>query len=635
MGDRKIIAVIMGHIMAEYTSDVLEGIIVQAKALGYNVAVFSLFSLSDELTPHQHGEENIYKLINFDKIAGVIFGDNFIWSSGVRNRVSEMLRKYAGGRVVCINSDGSCGFENIIHSEQKSFSAIVDHMIEVHGMKKICCLTGFKGNRIAEERLEGYINSMNAHNLEIKDEYLVYGDFWKESARRLAEDIAEGRIEKPEAVVCASDIMAISLCSALYEHGILVPDDIAVTGYDASYEAYENNPSVTTVSESMGHIGAECVCRLHKIISGEDVVPCVDEKTNIIRGLSCGCGKDIDYMMSYSSKVSAEREVNDRYQNSVMIENLTASNSLDECLTIIFENIYLLNSNIKQFVLCLDENWDRFSENDDEYIRDGYAKNMCVKMYYSPEKGFILNEKFSSADMFPPQLLEENNPVCCYFSPLHFGDRCLGYTVFKYGKDSECAGRIFCLWIKNINTALEYLRVKERMNVINNRMYISSIRDSLTGIYNRQGYKIFSKEAFAKSQKEHKKLLLIVADLDRLKYINDNFGHSEGDNAIITMAQAIQSCDGNGEKCFRTGGDEYAVLGCGDYGDDMEEYCRQRINGYLGRYNDTSGKEYDVEASIGIFLGYTDEYRNIEECYAIADKLMYDNKLARRKNRVN
>ena len=90
MTDRNI-AVIVGHSLMEYHGNLLEGIISQAKKLGYNVLVFSLFSITDEITPYQLGEENIYRLINFNKIAGIVFMDISIWADQMRSRVYEYV----------------------------------------------------------------------------------------------------------------------------------------------------------------------------------------------------------------------------------------------------------------------------------------------------------------------------------------------------------------------------------------------------------------------------------------------------------------------------------------------------------------------------------------------------------------
>ena len=100
------------------------------------------------------------------------------------------------------------------------------------------------------------------------------------------------------------------------------------------------------------------------------------------------------------------------------------------------------------------------------------------------------------------------------------------------------------------------------------------------------------------------------------------------------IAQALQSSSGNSEKCARTGGDEFVIIGCYDYVDEAPGFYKQRIEGYLARYNEISLKDYSVEASIGCFCGYVDEYKSVDECYKIADKLMYKSKIERKKQRT-
>ena len=629
---RKNIAVIVGHSLMEYHGNLLEGIIAQAKKLDYNVLVFSLFSITDEITPHQLGEENIYRLINFNEIAGIVFVDTSIWAVSMRNRVYEYIMENFTGPVICANSNAPRECFNQRIDEIKTFSNMIEHLITCHGMKKIYCLTGFMGNELAENRLEAYRYAMEKHGLEVKDSYVFYGDFWEASAKKLAKDIADGKIERPEAVVCGNDSMAISLTNALIERGIVVPGDIAVTGYDAVSEAYENIPSITTYKESFANYGVRCVCRHKGIIAGDKAEPLFTDEGYIVDGESCGCKKNMVTAKLFSKLIHDKREREELIHAGGMIEKLTVANSLDQCLRYISEHFYLLAS-ISEIAVCFDDKWNTFSENDSEYTSYGYSKNVTMRLYTKLPHADLYNVSFPSAEMVPPPM-REDKPYCCYFVPIHFGDRCFGYVAIKYKSDSESHDKVLRTWIKNVNTALEYLRVKERYDVINRRLYIGSIRDSLTGIYNRHGYMQFSEELFALAKAMHRKLMIIVVDLDRLKHINDTFGHAEGDNAITIVAQALQSSSGNSEKCARTGGDEFAIVGCYDYMDEAPEYYRQRIEGYLSRYNEISQRGYRVEASVGCFCDYVDEYKNVDECYAIADRLMYQSKTERKRLRT-
>ncbi len=80
--------------------------------------------------------------------------------------------------------------------------------------------------------------------------------------------ILSGKLEKPDAVVCGSDIMAVSFTDALIKGGLIkgglrVPEDIAVTGFDASMDVYQFNPSITSCKHPNYQLGAEAFRRLY------------------------------------------------------------------------------------------------------------------------------------------------------------------------------------------------------------------------------------------------------------------------------------------------------------------------------------------------------------------------------------
>ena len=100
----------------------LNGIISQAKILGYNVLVLSLFSITDEITPNQLGEENIYRLINFNELDGIVFMDISIWASEMRRRIYDFIMDNFSGSVICANSNDPRNCLNQRIDELKTFS---------------------------------------------------------------------------------------------------------------------------------------------------------------------------------------------------------------------------------------------------------------------------------------------------------------------------------------------------------------------------------------------------------------------------------------------------------------------------------------------------------------------------------
>ena len=315
-----------------------------------------------------------------------------------------------------------------------------------------------------------------------------------------------------------------------------------------------------------------------------------------------------------------------------MQESLMAIESFDEFTQWLVEHIYLIR-NAEALALCVNKDWDLFVEDDNDYLREGYQKEMKEMLFWYNETE-KRNVMFDSADLYPPGMLLEERPVACFFNAIHFEDRCLGYHVVRFDNDEESFPENgYHTWVSSLGVSLEFMRMQERMQLMYNRAFANSVRDGMTGLYNRQGYEMYSKEVFKTAKERGTRLLVVVADLDNLKVINDSYGHAEGDNAITVAARALQTCCGNGEYCVRSGGDEFIIFGTYDYDNAIPIFYRSRIDGYLARYNSSSEKPYTVGMSTGFFIDFVDDYDDIDQCFKIADERMYANKLSRKKGR--
>ncbi|MFR4477240.1 MAG: GGDEF domain-containing protein [Ruminococcus callidus] len=129
-------------------------------------------------------------------------------------------------------------------------------------------------------------------------------------------------------------------------------------------------------------------------------------------------------------------------------------------------------------------------------------------------------------------------------------------------------------------------------------------------------------------------VIIISADLDGLKHINDTYGHTEGDNAISTVGKALMTSAIQGEVCSRFGGDEFTVAGViADMDDNYFESFRERFREYLRQYNQISRKHYLVESSIGFCFQKLEDEIDLDQMIKIADDRMYEDKVQRRKAR--
>ena len=630
---RKTIAVIAADVSNDYMNRILVGVSEQSKVLGYDVYAFIMSFSLDGDSLIQNGEENIFTLIKNNVIDGVLLlAGNFAGQTLIENIQDQIIS--LGVPVLAVDYDYDfC--ESIYAEDSAIIEEMTDHLIEHHGCKKLMCLTGPEGNTPALSRLKGFVRSMNKHGFDVNDENVVYGDFWKPAAQRLANEIAGGKRPVPDGIVCANDVMAMNLCNALISGGIKVPEQVRITGYDGSREAVENIPSISTVYPENSHLGASAICRLHKMMTGEDAEPTDIKRGSLILAQSCGCSDGLSFLVRQREfhHKNVERYEN-FYNKSGMMEGLMIAESFEELLKKIDEFTYVLNG-IDTYMLCLCKNWDDFEDkNDSEYLKNGYTPTMEVRMVINDNTPEFINYEYESEGIIPPLMKKYSAEPSFYFLfPVHFMDRCFGYSIIKFTDVRLAISMVFAHWNRNINIALEFLRVRTKLMSMNQRISMSSIRDTLTGIYNRKGFKRFSDTMFKRAQTEHKQFFVMMADLDMLKHINDNFGHIEGDNAIIVAANALNTCCKNSEICCRIGGDEYAVVGVGEYDDEVIDEYFSYVEDYCDRYNASSGKGYKVGVSLGFYCDIPDEYMKIDSFLSIADERMYENKFIRKKNR--
>jgi diguanylate cyclase (GGDEF)-like protein len=175
----------------------------------------------------------------------------------------------------------------------------------------------------------------------------------------------------------------------------------------------------------------------------------------------------------------------------------------------------------------------------------------------------------------------------------------------------------------------EMSKSMEQMKQRNHELDLISGYDALTGLANLRGFM----DQIGKMRPVEGKLhsCMIYADLDHLKEINDTWGHKEGDYAIETAGQILKKCLRETDIVGRIGGDEFLALVITD-SNTVVENLGERIRKACEEINESSGKPFYVELSVGM-IGFdygTDT--NIQTIIAQADTKLYENKKFRKKS---
>lgn len=127
------------------------------------------------------------------------------------------------------------------------------HLIE-NGHKDIAIIAGNLFKTTAKARFDGFVKAMNEANLLVRPEWICENDFEPEAGYESMNQLLR-LAEKPTAVVCACDTIALGAISAIGEKGLSVPHDISVIGYDNIHSSRFYSPPLTTIHQSKTRLG--------------------------------------------------------------------------------------------------------------------------------------------------------------------------------------------------------------------------------------------------------------------------------------------------------------------------------------------------------------------------------------------
>jgi diguanylate cyclase (GGDEF)-like protein len=155
-----------------------------------------------------------------------------------------------------------------------------------------------------------------------------------------------------------------------------------------------------------------------------------------------------------------------------------------------------------------------------------------------------------------------------------------------------------------------------------------SIRDDLTGLLNRRGFFTIAEKQCEIANRNDLNLSFLFIDIDKMKAINDEFGHKTGDEALIDSANILKNSFRSSDIITRIGGDEFVVIVM-ETPETKVETLTNRLKANLRSHNLKANKPYTLSLSMGL-TQYTHENPcSVDELITLADKLMYEQKKER------
>jgi DNA-binding LacI/PurR family transcriptional regulator len=169
--------------------------------------------------------------------------------------------------VVIDNSSSDKTIPSVIIDNFNAVRESVHHLCSL-GHKRIGFITGLEDSDVGKNRYAGYRSGLSNHGLKMNEKLVFKGDYSFESGAKGADYFLSLK-NPPTAIVCANDAMAIALIRQVVQHGLNVPDDISVIGFDDIPVASQTNPSLTTLAAPIDKM-TELACNmLIGLINGE------------------------------------------------------------------------------------------------------------------------------------------------------------------------------------------------------------------------------------------------------------------------------------------------------------------------------------------------------------------------------
>ena len=488
---RKRIAVILPELCDILETELIGGIHETAKALGYDVLILTdtYNVISDSYsTPYMQGQESIYHLLSAASFDGVIFAAGRFHRAAMREQIAALLRER---QVPCVVLDERMeGMESVFAAHEEGMYLITKHLIEDHGFTNIAFLGGVPDHEISQQRENGYRRAMHEHGLAIDESMVFYGYYWKQVPSDIADSIADGSIVKPEAFVCANDMMAMTLAIRLAEHGIRVPDDIAVTGYDGGWRAALHTPTITTVTGREKNLGIRAVCRLHEILTGQECS--IPQTPQVIRyGISCGCPPLTEAApLAMRNHVISRMELHERRKNymaSNQLSRFTGANSLEE-LALQIDELAYTQFDILWLDVCLFADWTFDFRDSSRYRKDAFSEQMLLLLSKRLPVNAPCMYHFPTQQILP-SLQMPHDPMLLVLSALHYNDQVFGYLSTAYPTVHDiCLDEHYIYWCDVIAEGLNVLQMRLYTDYIHKQFDSLSVYDPETGILNRRGF---------------------------------------------------------------------------------------------------------------------------------------------------
>ena len=629
---KKKIAVFASGWGDEYFREVVYGVSEAAKKESVDTFAFVNFSIRGLDALLNEGEFNIFTLPDLEDFDGIILLANSFNLSKETEYFAEKL-KTIEVPTVCVEYELEHA-TSLISDNYAGMYELVQYIVEERGARDILYVGGPKDHLENIDRLKALRDVAGKNGFQIPDTNIGYGDWAKPSAMEIVVDwIAEYK-KLPDAVLCANDIMAMGVCEQLENMGYQVPRDVLVTGFDCLRAGQEFQPAIASVGhewEKMGKVAFEMLYKkmLGQVI-GKQMLP-----TCFVPAKSCGfMNEDNQIGKLFSARRSRGNEIDGLEADSHFrhiyqaVRKTDNAEDLSESLSELFVREHRMEGT--DFMLCLDPEFFRIEEDDLNLFVQGYNDKM--ELIGSILDGQPLRRTTKDRNDALYWLANKKKDARLYIvAPILSDLRTYGFVVLTGDLRIACDNQ-FYIWTRHMSQYLEQVRRNITISDLTRKLTQLSVTDVLTGVYNRAGCEQIAFPMLEEWRSRGGSGVIMLVDIDKMKDINDIYGHSSGDLALRTVASVLKSGLPEDWIVSRYGGDEFFVGGRLKGAEADLDNLRSTLEERLEKEVKKRELIFPLTISIGSARMHSEDTIAIEKYLQLADENMYEIKQMHHKN---
>ncbi len=273
--ETRALGVLLPEVAAEFFFPLVRGIAQEVRSAGYDLLIHVASSGPEASLSTPLGEHNTDGLLIFTG----------------RLNDEEIARLYRSGFPMVLlyrSPPDNLSIPYVMFENKRGARELIEHVISVHGRRRIAFLRGPDGNEDSEWREKGYREALERHHLPFDGDLVGMGGFDADIACETIENWLLKGLDF-DAVFAGDDEAAMGVMAALRKAGKRVPEDVAVLGFDDISSAKLTVPPLTTVRAPIEAAAAGAAQALLAQINGQQPPLHLHYPTEVVIRQSCGC----------------------------------------------------------------------------------------------------------------------------------------------------------------------------------------------------------------------------------------------------------------------------------------------------------------------------------------------------------